>query len=190
MNEEPVYLTRNQFELKKLKIEKDKLLVDFVEARQGDKGLVKVVHSVDAPFVAHPDLINTLDKMTLYVAQQYGYHKLTNEHNDEEYKDMLNRISVYGLSVSGSEQLKGAVINGKIKLEDEGTRALPTGRIVFSSEKLGYEQEVKQLVELVEQEVYACLFQNKRAQLDLFDQDGVKEHPAKKKGELVSEKAS
>jgi len=187
MDEKPIYLKKSQFELKKLKVDKDSLLVDFIEKRQGDKGLVKVIHSVDAPYVAHPDLLNTLEKMRLYVAQQYGYHLLTNDKNDEEYKDILGRITIYGLSVSGAEQLKGAVINGKIKLEAEGTRALPTGRIVFSSEKLGYEQEVQQLVELVEGEVYECLFNNKRAQLDLFDQDGVKEHPAKKKGELVSE---
>ena len=44
-----------------------------------------------------------------------------------------------------------------------------TPRIVFSSDKLGYEQQVKNQIEMIEREVYKYLFEGKKAQQDLFD---------------------
>ena len=193
MSKKVVYLSRESFDLEKFKIEKDELNVQFTELRQGDEGTVKIPVSMRPPYTPHPDLLNVLSKLKVYVAKQYDYHKplelsvtgKSKERLEEAFDELLKKITVTGFTVTGSDQLKSAIITAKIKT-DSGTRALPTGRIVYSSDKLGYEQEVQQFVELATDEVYDCLFDGKRAQLDLFrEDDGVKQLQVK--GELVSE---
>lgn len=188
-----VYLKESEFDLKKFKLDKDSMIVEFEEVRQTNDGQVKIPHSMNPPFQPHPDLLDLLSRMKSYVLKQYDYNQLYMQRNEESKEDQsklkeawqeLNKnLTVSGFSISGSDQLKGAVITAKLKTES-GTRAMPTGRIVFSSDKLGYEKEVEVLTDELKTEVYACLFENKRAQLDLF-QDEAKEVKVQKMG-LVS----
>ena len=83
----------------------------------------------------------------------------------------MNNIEVTGVSISGSEQLKGAVISGKIKSWNGGKCAINTQRVNFESDKLGFEETIRDLVSDVETEIFEYLFKNKRAQLGLFDGD-------------------
>lgn len=182
------YLKRDEFKLEKFKIDKDDLLVNFIEQRQTNDGLVKIPVSMQPPFQPHPDLLDLLKRLKGYVLNQYDYDKLLNVNPKDKdlraaYNELLSSTTVTGFTLAGSEQLRAAIITAKIKTES-GTRAMPTGRIVFSSDKLGYEKEVEVIVDELETEVYACLFENKRAQLDLF-QDESKQQPEKKLG-LVS----
>lgn len=169
------YLKKEEFKLEKFKIDKDDLLVNFVEQRQTNEGVVKIPVSMQPPFQPHPDLTDLLKSLKDYVLQQYGYKTLLDaapkdKELREAYNELLSNTTVTGFTMAGSDQLRAAIITAKVKTES-GTRALPTGRIVFSSEKLGYEQEVEVIIGELEEEVYACLFENKRAQLDLFQEE-------------------
>lgn len=171
--ETQVYLKEGEFDLQKFKIDKDSMRVEFNEVRNTNDGTIKIPHSMDPPYQAHPDLLDLLSRMKEYVLKQYDYHKLNLSKNKESkaaWKEMNQNLTVTGFTLIGSDNLKGAIITAKIKTES-GTRALPTGRIVFSSDKLGYEKECEVLIDELQTEVYSCLFENKRAQLDLFQDE-------------------
>lgn len=171
--ENTVYLKADEFDLQKFKIEKDSMKVEFNEIRKTNEGTIKIPHSMEPPYQAHPDLLDLLSRMKEFVLKQYDYHKLNLSKNKESkaaWQEINKALTVTGFTLIGSDNLKGAIVTAKIKTES-GTRALPTGRIVFSSDKLGYEKECEVLIEELQSEVYSCLFENKRAQLDLFQEE-------------------
>lgn len=174
--ETQVYLKEDEFDLQKFKIDKDSMKVEFNEVRKTNDGTIKIPHSMEPPFQPHPDLLDLLSRMKSYVLKQYDYNTIYalrtkgNEEMKAAWKELNQNLTVTGFTLIGSENLKGAIITAKIKTES-GTRALPTGRIVFSSDKLGYEKECEVLTDELKKEVYSCLFENKRAQLDLFQDE-------------------
>jgi hypothetical protein len=48
--------------------------------------------------------------------------------------------------------------------------AINTPNITFSSDKLGIEKEVQGVIAIIEDEAYAYLYENKKAQQDLWNQ--------------------
>ena len=177
------FLKESEFDLTKVKFDKDEMLAEFTAIRQANEGVTKTPMTMRPTLQPHPDLVDLFSRMKVYVLKQYDYHKLYNSRKKgdkiskemkTEWEELLKNTTVTGFTMVGSDQLTGAIITAKIKTES-GTRAMPTGRIVFSSDKLGYEKEVEVLIEEAQSEVYACLFENKRAQLDLFQEEPKKD---------------
>lgn len=191
--EKQVYLKESEFDLQKVKFDKDEMLAEFIAVRQANEGVTRTPMTMRPTLTPHPDLKDIFDVMKPYVLKQYDYHKLFVARTDlkkedksktsEAWAELLRNVTVTGFTLTGSENLKGAIITAKLKTES-GTRAMPTGRIVFSSDKLGYEKEVEALIEEAQTEVYRCLFENKRSQLDMFDQDPAETKESKKEAKL------
>lgn len=175
-----VAMKRDNFTLKKAKILDNLVECEFEERKIVDGEPRVIQHTVKAPYVPHPDLISFKDDlkqylmMTLCLTDQYdcdvkylkGEQKKKSE---EQHKAFCEKLVITGISISGDDQLKGVIITGKLKNRMGGFTALNSPRIIFSSDKLGFEGKVEDLSGLVEIEVYKCLFENKTSQQDLFD---------------------
>ena len=179
------------FTLKKATINNDGLECSFVENRIIDKSPQVIAHKIKANYIPHPELIRLRDKLKEFLVKAYhmdrGYEHAINgltgkklKDAEDSYLDLLLKIEVTGVSIGGEEQLRGAVISGKVESNNGAKCAMNTPRIVFSSEKLGYEQDVEIEVGLIAAEVYRYIFEGKKAQAELFDAPEEKETKVRK----------
>lgn len=174
-------LKLENFTLKKARILDSALECEFEESRIVEDEPRIVLHGIKAPYVPHEDLMHFRDELKQYLMQvlcltdQYDhdikYLKGEQKKNaTEQHKSMCDKIVVTGISFSGDDQLRGVIITGKLKNRTGGYTAINSPRIVFSSEKLGFESKVEDITGLIEIEVYKCVFDGKSAEKDLFDQ--------------------
>lgn len=182
-----VAMKRDNFTLKKAKILDDLVECDFEERKvvEGEPRIIQ--HTTKAPYIPHPDLVSFKDDLKEYLmkclclSDQYEHDVkyLKGEQKikaTEQHQAMCDKLVITGISISGEDQLRGVIITGKLKNRMGGYTALNSPRIIFSSDKLGFEGKVQDLSGLVEIEVYKCLFENKSAQIELFDEsDGSSE---------------
>lgn len=131
----------------------------------------------------HPDLMIMMQNLREYVALSYKQlapfllvepvakkldKKLHTQLNKMK-KDVINGIEVYKITIGGVNEKRGVSITGRMKtLNDEKKDGVTTPRIVFEDRRLGIEEDVENFTNLVIEEVEKFLFENKKAQGDLF----------------------
>jgi len=168
------------FTLQNVKISVKNLECAFLEKRvvEGKPAIIK--HTIEADYMPHPDLMRLKEELREYLLKAYhlrgGYDLAIQYLKGAQKKiaqdavlDIYNKVEVTKISIGGDDQLRGVVISGKIESNNKAKCAMNTPRIVFSSDKLGYESDVEEQVELIEREVYKYIFEGKKAQQDLFD---------------------
>jgi len=170
----------DNFTLKKAKVSTQKVEIEFEERFVADDNPHIRKHIIKSDIMPHPDLTNKINDLKGYLAKAYHYEKLYNagrklkktedENFTNEYLDILNQIEVMGISIGGNDNLRGVVISGKMESNNGAKVAMNTPRIVFESEKLGYESEVEEKIIDISEEIYAYLFENKKANKELFDE--------------------
>lgn len=170
----------DDFTMTKAKISIEGVYCEFVIKRVVDGEVQNVEGTLNGRYQPHPDLINTRDKLREYLINAFSLNKgydlaikyLKGEQKEkaqDELVELYRQIEVTSISISGKDALRGAVISGKIESYNGSKCAMNTPRIVFESEKIGFEKKVEEVAELIEREVYKYLFENKKAQTDLFD---------------------
>jgi hypothetical protein len=139
----------------------------------------------------HQDLISFKNDLKHYLAKAYQFHvgfDIAEKYLKGEQKqkaidakiELYSKIEVTGVSVGGTDELRGIVISGKIESNNGSKCAINTPRIVFSSDKLGYEEEVERIFQLIEIEVYKYVFEGRSGDATLFDNPEEKEEIAEK----------
>jgi len=172
-------LDRDNFKVKKVRVSDEGVEATFQETRiiAGQTHIIE--HDAKAKYLPHPDLTGFMEDLKIYLYKAYGinvgfdlalnYSKGGQKQKCEQSKtDVLAEIEVTAISVSGTGDLKGAVISGKTISFNDAKVAMNTPRIVFKSEKLGFEQEVEQKIGLIESEVYKYFYEAKSSQESLF----------------------
>lgn len=169
---------KESFNLKTVKT-KDRASLDF----EGSAMLSVDNESYEIPYLGlqpitpHPDLLNELDRLRVRLASFYGYtlfESLVNGSNfvasaaQKKYasqftEQMISKITVNGISFSGKERDK-IVIKGSY----EGS-AINTKPLHFSNPEYG--EELQEICDKIEDEVYEYIFMNKKAQLDIFPEE-------------------
>ena len=134
----------------------------------------------------HPDLKKLFDSMKPIMARIYGLSffrslletpdfKATKKQKDlaeEAFSEVMNKITITGVSLSGKDDNVGVVITGTFTEDSNQKMAINSIRMKFSDERYGFEEEMEGIIGEIEREVYAFLFKNKKAQLTLFDEHG------------------
>lgn len=172
----------DNFTLKKARILDNSIECEFEENKIVNEEPRVIQHTTKAPYIPHSDLISFRDDLKPFIMQslcltdQYDhdvkYLKGAQKKSaTEQHKAMCEKVVITGISISGEDQLRGVIITAKIKNRMGGYTALNSPRVIFSSEKLGFETEVENIVGLIQIEVYKCIFENKSSQQDLFDID-------------------
>ena len=86
--------------------------------------------------------------------------------------ELLQKIEVRGISLSGQDDNVGVVVTGLLEVLAGQKTAINSPRIKFSNINYGFEEELEDIIFRIETEVYAFLFKGKKAQLELFGADG------------------
>jgi hypothetical protein len=150
-------------------------------------------HSIKSPVDPSPDLTDQLDELKTIVARCYGINGIdylrTSPNLDgvetEAFQEVaslidkmvlenMKKITVTGVSITG-EKREGAdnraiVITAKMHQANGGQIAMNSPRIKLNQERFGFEDQLTTIIEKLEEEVKQYLFEGKKAQLDLFDE--------------------
>jgi len=137
----------------------------------------------------HPDLVNALADLKVIVAQVFRFDAVSKvvEDNAEHIKasllqevkdtfgEILDGITVRGVSWSGTGQKAGVVITSLFDVGNGTKTAINTPRLRLGAESFGFEEVLTNLLEGIKNEVFAFLFEGKQAQLSLFGEEAVEE---------------
>lgn len=179
------HVKKEDFELLKVKFNANGLEVNFKANKHDEQGhKSELLFNVTSPVICHPELLIFKTKLREYLMRSVGLYKLHDiamkylkgDQKDkvaEAFGDMVYETEVMSVSKSGQDQLEGIIISGKMTNLMEGKTAINSPRMVFSSDKMGFEDDVETLYFELEEEVYAYIFENKKAQLDLFEEQKV-----------------
>lgn len=176
---ETVSVPRKHFTLASIKIMKDNRGVDVTyKSVKMDGGVSSVdTHSVTSCGVPHPELIGAIESLAQYSVQACGLVKYLNspeiskEYGQKALLETIESFSPTGISISGQDAKKGAIITGVWNCFGNYKISLNTPRIMLDQQQFEFEDELNISVEEIEDEVFAYLFKNKRAQLGLFSGD-------------------
>lgn len=134
----------------------------------------------------HPDLRKLFNSLKPIMARVYHLSffrsllatpdfKATQEQQElaeNAFSEVLAKLDVTGVSLSGKDDNVGVVLTGTFTADSNQKMAINSHRMKFKDERYGFEEEMETIIGEIEREVYAFLFKNKRAQLELFDEHG------------------
>jgi hypothetical protein len=153
--------------------------------------------TINAKEKPHQDLIDALDELKIYYADKIGLlkgwdfaHKnckaAAKDNCDAGRQKVLDDITMKGISFDGEGDLAGVNLKGYVQFPVKGGSGIPSGKISFNENVLGYEGEVKELALALKDEIYQYRFKGKFAppkpkgdpdQLDLIDAIDAEDNP-------------
>lgn len=179
--------TKEKFSLSKVKLLKGGGLDVHYEVTEvvGNESYTNKYHVLSAKDI-HPDLRNLFNDLRPIMGRVFNItsfktmmatpeFKATKEQTDiaESFADeCLNNIEVRGVSLSGQDDNVGVVLTGLFTVPNNQKTAVNSPRLKYNTETFGFEEELENIVCDIENEVYAFLFKEKKAQLSLFGADG------------------
>lgn len=175
--------TFNAFSLSKVKLAKDGGLTADYEINEV-VGSETYHNEYQAKMLndLHPDLQNLFKKLrpimanlfnvdsckTLAAKKEFAATDEQKQLADEFANDAATKIEMRGVSFSGTDENRGVVLTGLFEFANGMKAAINSPRIKFANESFGFEIELEEICTKIEKEVYEFLFENKRAQLELF----------------------
>jgi hypothetical protein len=140
--------------------------------------------------VPHPDLTSQLNLLVPMLARIYHFTFIRDVISNAEFKakpeqsrfaekalqEIMERIKVTGVAVSGQDENKGIIITGTFNGDQLNMKmAINSHRIKFNSITYGFEDGLEEIITKLTDEVFEYLFGGKQAQLEIFhesDQSG------------------
>ena len=134
----------------------------------------------------HPDLRVCFEKLRPIMARIFNVTSFLTLVEGKDFKatkaqtdaarnfadECLKNIEIKGLFYSGQGDNVGVVITGMFTVSNNQKTAINSPRLKFTSITFGFEEELEQIAADIENEVYAFLFEGKKAQTELFGADG------------------
>lgn len=179
--------TKEKFALSKVKLLKDGGLDVHYEVTEvvGNESYTNKYHVLSAKDI-HPDLrelfndlrpimgriFNITSYKSMMATPDFKATKKQLEIADLFADQCLKNIEVRGVSLSGQDDNVGVVLTGLFTVSNNQKTAINSPRLKFNTETFGFEEELETIVNSIENEVYGFLFEGKKAQLELFGEDG------------------
>lgn len=172
-------MKRKNFKLKKVKLLKgDGLEAHWISAETEGAETFNSENLKKSTKDIHPDLttkIRSLDEIVMAI-RGYNDFKLVLESSmfgangaqkaaiEKTLHSIKERVDVSGISINGDDEKKKVSITFKFEEDSKQVVGSSTHAIYLSQEKYGYEEDLQNIVEEIEDEVYAYLFEGKRSQ--------------------------
>lgn len=128
----------------------------------------------------HPDMSEAFQDLRIIVARVFGMtsflsfmasEKLPKDKIENAKKfveELMDRIDVRGISLSGSDDDPEVVITSVYEVENGQKSAMKTPRLRMGNISFGFEEQLETIIVQIKEEVFAYLFEGKQAQLSLF----------------------
>lgn len=175
------------FKLSKVKLIKDGgIACDYeVEEVVGSEVYNNKYHTESAK-LEHPDMRNCFEELKPIIARiyhltffkslmetpEFDATKMQKDLAIVAFAEVMEKVDVTGISLSGEDENVGVVITGTFTADSNQKMAINTHRIRIEDDRYGFEQEMEEVIAKIEKEVYAYLFEDKQAQLQLFNANG------------------
>lgn len=145
----------------------------------------------------HPDLKKLFDQLKPIMARVYHLSffrslietpdfkatKKQQELAEEAFKEVLAKLDVTGISLSGKDNNVGVVLTGTFTADSNQKMAINSHRMKFSDTRYGFEEEMEEIIGEIESEVYQFLFKGKKCQMELFENEDFDEETEEKSEE-------
>lgn len=145
----------------------------------------------------HPDLKKLFDQLKPIMARVYHLSffrslmetpdfkatKNQQELAEEAFKEVMVKLNVTGISLSGKDDNVGVVLTGTFTADSNQKMAINSHRMRFSDERYGFEEEMERIIGEIESEVYQFLFKGKKCQMELFENEDFDEETEEKSEE-------
>lgn len=141
----------------------------------------------------HPDLVKKVNELKDYLARCYGFNGIKVLMDSKQLKpaeqkafgsvstliyamvkETMKKIDITGVAIAGEidgeKDKRSVVITGTMLQENNVKTALNSPRLKMNQDLFKFESDVKIIIDDLEDEVFAYLFENKKAQLGLFDE--------------------
>lgn len=178
--------SEKNFSLSKVKLVKEGGLDVHYEVVEtiGNESYTNKYH-IESGKDIHPDLRNLFKRLRPIMGRIFSVtsflsmvetpdFKATKEQKEKAIAfadEALDNIEVRGVSFSGSGDNVAVILTGLFTISNGLKTCINSPRIKFDMFSLGYEEELEEICEEIEAEVYAFLFKGKKAQLELFGND-------------------
>lgn len=143
-------------------------------------------YEIESPKDIHPDLRECFERLRPIMARIFNVTSFLSLVEGNDFKatkaqqeaardfadEMLKNIEIRGISYSGTGDNVGVVLTGLLTVKNNLKVAINSPRIKFISILFGFEEELEEIAADIENEVYAFLFEGKKAQTELFGADG------------------
>lgn len=179
--------SEKSFALSKVKIIKDGGLDVHYEVTEtvGNESYINKYH-VESVKDVHPDLLKLFKRMRPIMARLFNVTSFLSMVETDDFKatkkqkelarefgdEASSNIEVRAVSFSGSGDNVGVVLTGLFTFINGQKAAINSPRLKFEVFSFGFEEELEEICQEIESEVYAFLFKNKHAQLELFGANG------------------
>lgn len=179
--------TKEKFSLSKVKLLKDGGLDVHYEVTEvvGNESYINKYNVLSAKDI-HPDLrelfndlrpimgriFNITSYKSMMATPDFKATKKQLEIADLFAEECLKNIEVRGVSLSGQDDNVGVMLTGLFTVSNNQKTGINSPRLKFNTETFGFEEELETIVNSIENEVYGFLFEGKKAQLELFGEDG------------------
>lgn len=176
--------SKDSFKLQKIKLgTSGGLTVDFEVTEVIGAESYKSSQTQKSSKEPHPDLGEKLHAMGAMVAQVFGFMGVRTIADTKEFKadvlqkelvakwidEIIGKIRVTGISISGEDKTFGVVITASYAVDNGQRVAMNTPRILISGESRGFEEKLGQLVEEIQDEAYQFVYNRKVANPEMFD---------------------
>lgn len=179
-------MKKEEFELKKIKIDPaGKVTVEYSRIVRDKEVVYADDVIVTSPRLAHPDLEAALGALTTCLADANDLRihrkdikimpKIAKALKDESVqaflkildKEVYDSVHVSGVSIQGTLEDGSCIITGKRDILHTGG-ALNSPKISFNGDSFGFENTVKNRVQVVINEAFAYVYENKSTNPELF----------------------
>ena len=117
-------------------------------------------------------IFNLTSFLTLVATPDFAASESQQKAGEEFAKELLEKIEVRGISLSGKDDNVGVILTGLFTVINNQKTCINSPRLKFSQIVYGFEEELEQIIAEIETEVYAFLFLGKKAELELFNAAG------------------
>lgn len=177
---------KESFKLSKVKLVKDGGLDCHFQVDEtiGQEVYQEKYHTESAKDL-HPDLASCFNSLHPILARVYHMNffralmgnedfEATAEQSaiaEKMYQEILQKIKVTEIRLSGSNENEGVVLIGSLKGNSAKGLSMVSEKINFSDSFYGFEEDLEITIDEIKDEVYSFLFEGKRAQLSLFGEE-------------------